>query len=313
MATEDIDNIPLAEDVETEPESPYRRRTKAVPVRRGRLARLKRVLEWGAWLVLILPPMGYGGYRLAVFGVTSPRFALTSGDDVVLTGNHYVSREEAMNALGLPSDGKLQFGMNIFKISMEEKRKQLESIPWVLKATLTRAYPNRLAVHIEERTPVAFVNVGGRVKLVDSEGVLLEKPERAAFNFPVLTGLEAANGRPERVARLSLYTAFMQEAGQEAAGSGWMISEVDLADGDDLKAMLARGHETLQLHFGRESFGERFRNFLVLLPELRTAGRRIDSIDLRYGNQIVVSPQEETPQPAEDIPSAEPPRGIREN
>jgi cell division septal protein FtsQ len=313
MAADDIDNIPLTEDVEAEPESPYRRRAKAVPVRRGRLARMKHLLKWSLWLVLVLPPMGYGGYRLAAFGASSPHFALTSADDVLLTGNRYVSREEAMNALGLPAAGKLQSGMNIFKVSMEEKRKQLESIPWVLRATLTRAYPNRLAVHIEERTPVAFVNVGGRVKLVDGEGVLLEKPERAAFNFPVLTGLDAANGRPERAARLGLYAAFLQEAGQEAVGSGWMISEVDLADDDDLKAMLARGHETLQLHFGRENFAERFRNFLTLLPELRRVGRRIDSIDLRYGNQIVVNPQEETSPPREEIPASAPPPGTREN
>jgi len=306
----DDEDIPLTEEIESEEESPYRRRARAVPVRRGRTQRLKRLLRWAAWGVLILPAAGYGTYRLAAFGLSSPRFTLTSAEDVILTGNQYVTREEALNALGVPAFGKLAQGMNIFKISMAAKRRQLETIPWVRAATLTRSYPNRLAVHLVERTPVAFVNVDGRVKLVDDEGVILEKPERASFNFPVLTGLEAASGRAERVARLGLFDAFMREAAPEASAARWMISEVDLADVDDLKGMLVQGRETVQLHFGREKFGERFRNFLTLLPELRKSGSKVDSIDLRYGNQVVVTPQAERPEP-ESVPAAPP--GVREN
>jgi cell division septal protein FtsQ len=311
MAIDELDDIPLTDDLEAEQESPYRRRAKAVPVRRGRLARLKRFLRWAAWGVLILPVAGYGGYRLAMFGLTSPRFTLSSAEDVVLSGNQFVTREEALNALGLPPAGKLAQGMNIFKISMEEKRKQLEAIPWVLTATLTRSYPNRLAVHLVERTPVAFVNVDGRVKLVDGEGVLLEKPERASFNFPVLTGLEAASDRGERAARLSLFDTFLREVAPEASAAGWMISEVDLADADNLKSMVVQGGDTVQLHFGHGSFGDRFRNFLTLLPELRKTHHRIDAIDLRYGNQVVVTPQAESPR--EEALPVPPPEGTREN
>ena len=311
MAIEEMDDIELEDENEEEKESGFRRRPKAVPVRRGRARRWKRLLRWGFWIALILAPAGYGSYRLAVFGSTSPDFALTSADDVILTGNQFVSREEAINALGLPAAGKLSPGLNIFKMSMEEKRRQLESIPWVERATLTRAYPNRLAVHLEERTPVAFVHLGGQIKLVDRNGVLLEKPDRASFNFPVLTGLEAASGPVERSTRLGTFLDFMRDVSSEAASAGWMVSEVDLADSDDLKVMLAARHDTIQLHFGHGSFAERFRNFLTLLPELKKAGQPIDSIDLRYGRQIVVNPKTNLPTPADEIPQAPP--GIREN
>lgn len=290
MAVEEIDDITLPVDLDTEEESPYRRRQRAVPVRRGRLGGVRFVLKWGLAAVLVLPAVGYAGYSLAVFMLSSPRFLLTTEDDVVVTGNNFVSSDEVTNGLGLARPGKLAHGLNILRISLEEKKKQLEMIPWVRSATVTRVYPNRLAVHLVERTPIAFVNMDGRLKLVDAEGVLLDKPERATFDFPVLTGLESANGQPERMARLALYEAFLREIAGEIAGSGWIVSEVDLADPDDLKAMLVEGRETLQVHFGHGAFQDRFHNFLALLPEVRKAQGRIDSIDLRYRNQIVVNP-----------------------
>ena len=311
MSIEEFDDIELEQGDEDEKEPAYRRRPRAVPVRRGRGSRWKRVARWGFLALLILVPAGYGGYRLAVFGSTSPDFSLTSADDVILTGNQFVARDEAINALGLPAAGKISPGLNIFKMSMEEKRRQLESIPWVERATLTRAYPNRLAVHLEERTPVAFVHLGGQIKLIDRNGVLLEKPERASFNFPVVTGLEAVSGPAERASRLSGFLDFIRDASTEAASAGWVVSEVDLADPDDLKAMLVARQETIQIHFGHGSFAERFRNFLTLLPELKKAGQPVDSIDLRYGRQIVVNPKSNVPAPEESVPEA--PSGIREN
>ncbi len=312
MDTEELDDIELEDASVGEKESPFRRRPRAVPVRRGRLPRLRKVLRWALWLGLFLTPMSYGGYRLAVFGFTSPEFTLTSSEHVDLAGNRYVSREEAINALGLPPEGKLSSGINILKMSMDEKRRQLESIPWVERATLTRAYPNRLAVHLEERDPIAFVQLGGRIKLVDRHGVVLEKPERASFSFPVVTGLDKASGPAERAARLALFSGFTRDVAEQASAAGWIISEVDLSDADDLKAMLARNREALQLHFGHASFAERFRNFLTLLPELKKAGRAVDSIDLRYGRQVVVSPRADAPVPPEETPAAAPP-GTREN
>jgi cell division septal protein FtsQ len=70
-----------------------------------------------------------------------------------------------------------------------------------------------------------------------------------------------------------------------------MISEVYLSDAEDLKALLIHGQETLQVHFGQRDFLSRFRTFLALLPEIRRSGDKLDSVDLRYRNQIVVDPQ----------------------
>jgi cell division protein FtsQ len=279
---------PLPGELDLEEESPYLRRQKAVAVRRGHVAwRWRRAL--GAMALLL--PVSMAGYFLATFALTSPRFVLNSADCVTVAGNHFVSREEILNALGLPLGAAAKPGVNVFRLLLDAKRQQLESIAWVQSASVTRVLPNRLAVRVVERTPVAFVNLGGRVSLVDNEGILLEKPENASFDFPVLTGLDAAQNLDARRARLALYQEFRGQLDPEAAHSGWVISEVDLADPDDLKALLVQDRETILVHFGHQDFLERFHSFLALLPELRKSDRKLDSVDLRYRNQIVVNPE----------------------
>jgi cell division protein FtsQ len=246
----------------------------------------------GLMLVIVigLLSLASASYSVVHFALTSPYFLLSAGDDVLVDGNRYVSRQEILSALGLPKAGPAH-AINVFRLSLAERVKQLESIPWVRSATLVRAYPHRIVVRVSERIPVAFANVAGHLKLVDQEGLFLEKPERAAFDFPVLTGLDAAQDLTERKQRVALYLDLQKQVAEEASQSGWLISEVNVADGDDLQALVTRGSQAIQLHLGDGNFLERFRGFLALLPEVRKTNAEVDSMDLRYQNQIVVNPK----------------------
>lgn len=288
------DEPEIQDNLDSEEESPYRRRARAVSVRKGRWAGARRLFRWSGLVVLVLIPAGYAAYRLAHYALTSDRFTLSSPEDVIVRGNHFVSRGEVLNVLGLSRGGQVHARFNTFRFPLEEKRRQVESIPWVKTASVARGFPHQLVVEIVERTPIAYVNVEGRVKLVDEDGVILERPEQGEFNFPVLTGLERAAGLEERRARLALYARFARELSDAAPASGWVVSEVDLSDPDNLKAVLVRRRESILVHFGHGDFRERFGNFLTLLPEVRKAHARIDSMDLRYRNQVVVNPQETT-------------------
>jgi cell division septal protein FtsQ len=225
---------------------------------------------------------------------------VTGSNDVAIEGNQYVTREEILSAIGLPLYWTMGQGVSIFRINLNEARKAVESISWVKSAVVTRAYPHRLAVRIVERVPVAFVAMGGQVKLVDADGVFLEKPDKAGFNFPVLEGLDTTGNVMERTSRIAMYQDFMRQLSATTPTSGWLISEVNLSDADDLRAMLVQGRESIEVHFGRSNFQERFSNFLALLPDIRKTNARIDSVDLRYRNQVVVNPEgNAAPGPAE--------------
>ena len=178
----------LAEDEEVvspqvldgEEESPYLRRQKAVTVRRRRPSWGWR---WVLFFTAVVTPVGITSYFLTTFALSSPRFELHSADDIQVIANQFVSREDVANALGLPLHAGSGPGVKVFRLSLEAQRKQVEAIAWVRSAALTRVFPNRLVVHVTERIPVAFANVGGHVSLVDSEGVLLDKPESASLTF----------------------------------------------------------------------------------------------------------------------------------
>ena len=283
-------------------ETPYMRRSRAVAVRRSRVPLgLRRVAGWAGIVIFVILPVGLGGYLLSVYLWNSPRFQLTSPADVMVEGNHYVSREELLAALGVPGSPS-RAGNGIFRTSLKERERQIESIPWIRSATVVRSYPHYLAVYIAERVPVAFVDVGGQIKMVDPQGVLLDPPEKSHFDFPIVKGLEFQGNAADREARLNLYQEFMQETSKQMAGSGWIVSEVDLSDASNLKALLVQAGQTLLVYFGHAGFLGRFENLVAVLPELRKTNARVDSVDLRFRDQVVVNPagQDSTnPQPAE--------------
>jgi len=294
------ENLPVAEGLDAPEESPYLRRQKSVPVRRGRISRRLRL---ALFVIAVLVPVGLAGYGLAIFALTSSYFVLTSPEDIVVTGNHVVAREEVLGALGIPLTRNPQRGTNIFRMSLDLRRRGVETLPWVRSASVTRILPHGLLVNITERVPVAYANVGGRVSLIDEDGMFLEKPDNGAFDFPVLYGLENLPSLDERRARLALFMEFMRQLGTEAPRAGWVISEVYLADPEDLKALLIHGQQTVQVHFGQKDFLQRFRNLLALLPEIQKTNDKLDSVDLRYRNQIIVDPAAPA-QPADHATSA---------
>ncbi|HEX5482249.1 MAG TPA: FtsQ-type POTRA domain-containing protein [Terriglobia bacterium] len=286
------EHVPLPEEFD-EP-SPYRRRQQAVGVRRGRQDGRARVAR--AVLLGVLLPLGIIGatYVISTHATNSSRFLFHPDQDLALMGNHYVSRMEVMNALGWGRLGIAQ-APNVFQLSLAEARKRLEAIPWVESATVSRILPNRLTVNIIERTPVAFVDVGGHLELVDKEGVFLQPPGKAAFDFPVLYGLDPGSTPARRKALLGSYLRFLQETRDDVTRSGWMISEVNLSDPSDLKLLMVQGRETVLAHFGGKDFPSRFKTFARVAPKALADNPRIDSMDMRYNGEVVVDPFRSSP------------------
>ena len=269
----------------------YLRRQKPVEIRRRKFGRR----SWPAYRRWLLAGAGilaggwlvYGGARFFLF---SPRVALASGDQIEVTGNRYVNRSVITGTFAP------DFGRSVLEVPLDARRASLEDIPWVQQATVERALPNRLRVELTERTPVAFLRAGSQLTLVDETGVILDRPLEGDFHFPVVTGFDETMPRPDREKRMHMFVVFMGDIDLSHPGASDQVSEVNLADAEDLRASLAglpglEDQAPLQVHFGDGDFGNKYRLLLDNIGQWRASAGSFESVDLRFARQVVVNPE----------------------
>ncbi len=201
-------------DLDDEAESPFLRGQKRVPVRRGTLprktaGRVKRVLL----IALVMVAVAGVWFALQKYGTQSWRFRLDSSDNVSISGVSNVSRNQVLDVLASDID------RNIFFVPLEQRKAQLEQIPWVQSASVMRLLPNRLKIVITERVPVAFVQVNSHIQLIDPNGVIMEMPAggTSRYSFPVIIGISDTDPLSTRVARMKIYSQLVKELDSSGA------------------------------------------------------------------------------------------------
>jgi cell division protein FtsQ len=178
------------------------------------------------------------------------------------------------------------FGRSIYLCPIQERRRKLLAIDWIKDATVSRFWPNRLVVRVAERSPVAFVQTGAggsqRYALIDEEGVLLT-PERAAkLPLPVLIGIPARDTEPMRRDRVRRFLRLQNDLGDHMA----KVSEVDVADIDNLRIIQQFDNRAITLMLGNQKFKERLDAFLANQDEIRQRMPGATILDLRLKGRI---------------------------
>jgi cell division protein FtsQ len=286
----DLEDSPLDArmlDLDDEAESPFLRGQKRVPVRRGTLPRkaASRV-KIALVLIVIVAAVAAVWITLHQYATQSWRFRLDSSDDIAISGTGNVSRLQIMDVLASDID------RNIFFVPLDQRKKQLEQIPWVQSASVMRLLPNRLKIVIRERTPVAFVELNSHIELIDASGVIMDLPsnQTAKYSFPVIVGITDADPLSTRAARMKIYTQLVKELDSTGAHYSGNLSDVDLSDPDDVKATVTDPHGAVLVHLGSSDFLERFKVYVAHVQEWRTQFQKLESVDLRYQHQVIVNP-----------------------
>lgn len=248
-------------------------------------------IRWRLWLNLALVGVAlavvvYTGRQVRRFVNTDPRFTLAGPDDrgagLTMDGVVHASRYRVLATF--TSD----FGRSVFLSPIAERRRRLLGIDWVKDASIARIWPNRMAVHIQERKPVAFVNLpvpggrGSRVLLIDAEGVLLDPPAQSRFAFPVLSGITDEQGEPERRLRVEAMLRLLDDLGP----LGKDISEVNAAAPENLVIVTQVEGGAVELVMGNQKYSQRMQNFLEHYPEIRRHSVNARAFDLRLDDRI---------------------------
>jgi len=302
-----VTEIPLRRDgaydyAEDEAEvAPRERRGLRINLRDGLIPKTL----WGriaaaSLLVLIAGAAIAASIETHRFLLHDSRFIVPDEHAIQVAGASHLTHAQLLSIFGEDVD------RNIFTIPLSERRAELERLPWVEHATVMRLLPDHLRVSIVERTPVAFVREGTHIALVDATGALFDMPgpemiaasggSQPHYSFPVLTGISAADPLSTRGARMKICMAFLAALDSTGEKISSKLSEVDLSDPEDVRAVVSdSGGSDVLVHFGEDHFLDRYHAYRQHLTEWRAQYPKLASVDMRYEQQVVLGMKQETP------------------
>jgi len=268
----------------------YLRRQKPVEIRRKKFSGrswpfYRRVLFSGVVGIASVSAAWTAG-RFLLYG---QQMLLIRPEQIEVNGNQIVNREAVLQQFVRDR------GRSVLRVPLDARRSALEEISWVEFATVQRILPNRLRVDLTERTPIAFLRNGSELALIDVHGVILDRPRGEDLQFPIVTGLSENMPREERGKRMQAYQEFMTDIDLVRSGSSDRVSEVDLANPKDLRAVMtgiasAIDPQAVTIHFGIGDFTGKYRMVVENFTQWQASNGRVHSIDLQYAKQVVLNP-----------------------
>jgi len=185
-------------------------------------------------------------------------------------------------------------GASLLGIRPGQVERALMAHPWIAKAEVSRKWPNSLHLQIQERDPVALVQIGEELLYVDRQGMLF-KPLSPGdpHNFPVITGLkpeqfrQPAGAMPEVVALTFQLLEELKKTPPPLNLENISEVHVDLERGFTL---YANGVGSA-LDIGLKDYSEKLQKFAQLWPVLVQKGlmAKVWRINLTYPKRALVT------------------------
>ena len=161
---------------------------------------------------------------------------------------------------------------NFFTLNLRDARAAFEKLPWVRSVAVRRKWPDRLEVRLEEHVPLARWGDAG---LVNMQGEVF----RAAYDGELPVFLGPPGSAKEIAIQYSFFRRALEPIGKK-------LAQVQVTPRRAWEIRLAGG-TTIEL--GRERVEERLSKFIAVYDRsLGRLQRRIDYVDLRYGNGFAV-------------------------
>ncbi|MGB9711550.1 MAG: cell division protein FtsQ/DivIB [Dissulfurimicrobium sp.] len=233
-----------------------------------------------SFFIFLILAVGYGSWHWMCH---SRYFCLNK---ILVEGGPHMSHEDLLRLTGLTSR------TNILAVNLDSIKSAIERYPWVKKAEVRRRLPDRLIIMIKERVPVAAMESGGKMYLVDGTGAVFKEAAPAEVgSLPVITGadhMDAKRGILSGFAMKALELITMAGQGTRTLGAG-NIKKIIITNNGDLM-LYTVDHDTL-IHFKAHNIKTQFARAEKILFQLYRSGKyeRVASIDLDYGQDMAVA------------------------
>lgn len=188
---------------------------------------------------------------------------------VTITGQSELAESDVLAAADIGPRNSLLF------LDVEKVRERLKELPLVKEASVTKLYPDRLLIEVEERQPSALWQKDGHVDTISADGMPLDAMhDQRLVHLPLVVG-EGANKK------LSQYLALLDLAGdlRERIRAGILVAQrrwtLKTTDGIDI---------LLPENDPRAAFA----GLVQLHRESRILDRDVLSLDLRQAGRVIV-------------------------
>jgi cell division protein FtsQ len=146
---------------------------------------------------------------------------------VTIAGESELSEAEILSTAGIGPRNSLPF------LDVASVRERLQKLPLVKEVAVTKFYPDRLLIEVEERQPSALWQTDGAVHVVAADGTALDPMRDRRFaNLPLVVG-DGANMRLGEFLTLLDAAGDLRErirAGVFVSGRRWNLKMTDGVD-----------------------------------------------------------------------------------
>jgi len=266
-----------------------RQQTTKRKVRQNRKKQQKKPLELRKFLhrALRIGVVSFSGALIVVGGALVVQLLLASDqfriEEICVQGGRHLSVEQVV-AL---SD--IRTGLNTFELDLDLIGRKVAENPWVREAQVQRIFPRQVDIQIEERKPVAIINLGYLYYLDDRGEVFKVLESDDSLDFPVVTGFDyqKIEQRDQRsAADLKQIVALLADLKGRQKFSLQQISEVhrEKSGGFALFTLDAG----VKVRLGRGAFSKKLDRLERIYAELQPRLQILDYIDLNVDEKVIV-------------------------
>ena len=236
-------------------------------------ALVKTSVKRGLYLGAICLAAGLWVKREAVvtYGYELSADAGLALSDLHISGRNYTSHEDIKSAIGAP------YGTALMALSLPEIKHNLEQLGWVKSASVSRIYPDAIAIDIDERRPLALLQTTAGHRLIDEVGHVIFGAKASAFShLPVLSGEGAAEQAKPIIEALRTEPDLFADV--------WAIQRISNRRWD---VHLRTG---LSVRLPEKDAALAWSKLAILDRDTKIMKRDLATIDLRVSGQLIVEP-----------------------
>jgi len=182
-----------------------------------------------------------GAQRLWRWVNTSPRFVVA---EIEVRGVLRVDRKDIVRLSAIKE------GARIFDIKLASAQRRIMSNCWVRSAHVSRRLPHTVVITVEERSPIALVNVGG-IFYVDAEGALMPLFAATYTNLPLISGLtlQSSDSSGKRIlgSDMKRVVSFFQQADGISESIMKHVSQIDFSSATMARVTLENNHMLVEI------------------------------------------------------------------